>query len=288
MVSLARRTVDQTGVGALRATALIGKNGALPIRCRRRARFSLPIPMMTIRTRSMRRLSLLATVLGIVPGPSLAQSTAGRFSLAATAASDYFDRGLRQTGAGPALRIAADFTHGSGFFAGGFIANVEYQIESAFSRPRDTQLNVYAGYERRGRNWTAAVMLSRYRYPDLVISYDYTQIAATAGFRDRFFVGAAYADDWLGIGGSSYRYDVGATLPLERNFELGATLGRMHTGALFLGGSFTYWDVGVSKVIDRFALDLRYHQATLDRPTLLGSPDGERWALSVTYAILPR
>jgi uncharacterized protein (TIGR02001 family) len=216
-----------------------------------------------------------------------AQRITERWNASVTLASDYFQYGLSQTGGGPAWRLAADYRHPDGFFAGGHVANVDYHNEYAWSRPREQQLALYGGYQSRGPNWSSSASVARYRYPGLAISYDYSLISAGAAYRDRYFVRLTYSPDWLGIGGAGTGYEVGVARPVAGNLELGVALGRMAIDS-YADGGFTYWNAGVSRAIGRFAVDLRYHASTADQATWLGDPGQNRLALSVSYAIAPR
>ena len=89
--------------------------------------------------------------------------------------SDYVLNGLSQTYDQPSLRASLDFEHRSGLFVGGSLANVDYVAEEQFRTPRDTQVNLYAGYLWRRNRWMTNVTLSRYRYPGIERAYDYTQ-----------------------------------------------------------------------------------------------------------------
>jgi hypothetical protein len=133
----------------------------------------------------------------------------------------------------------------------------------------------------------AARLLRRYLYPDIEYDYDYTQANVGVGFRNRYFFNAAYGDNWLGLRQRGYDYEFGFVQPLVANLELGINLGQTRVSR-FLGGHFTHWDAGVSKLFDHVALDLRYYDSTLAAPTLLGDPGGNRWVVSLAYAISPR
>jgi uncharacterized protein (TIGR02001 family) len=216
-----------------------------------------------------------------------AQASRDDVRLSLTLGSDYYAYGLSQANGGPSWRVAADYEHNSGFFAGGFVANVDHAYESRRLRPREQQVNYYAGFQTRGRNWSGNVALSQYEYPDIQINYDYRRINVGTAFRDRYFFNAAYSDDWLGIGKNGYQFEFGYTRPIAWNLEFGASIGRVNVDE-FLGGTFNHWDAGLSKIVERFAIDLRYHSSSLTRATLLGDPNVSQWALSVAYAIAPR
>ena len=48
---------------------------------------------------------------------------------------------------------------------------------------------------------------------------------------------------------------------------------------------YTYGNVGVSKVMRRLALDLRYFEASGEWASVLGDPKGDAWVLSVSYGV---
>lgn len=230
---------------------------------------------------------LLAAVTGGFSTAVNAQQPGNRVSFSGTLASGYYEYGLAQSDRDAVWRLAVDYANESGFFTGGFVANVGYAFESAFRTPRDLQIGFYAGYQARTDDWRVNAAVYRYRYPGIARDYDYNRLAVSAVYRDRYFVSTSYSNDWLGIGGDGHGFDVGMTQPLGWNLQLGVSVGRMSVKR-FLGGSYTHWNAGLSKVLDRIALDLRYHGSTLDRVTLLGSPLDDRWVLSATWSILPR
>ena len=46
-----------------------------------------------------------------------------------------------------------------------------------------------------------------------------------------------------------------------------------------------HWNIGVSKLIGRMALDLRYYDGDYSWRNYLGDPDAERYVLSASYAL---
>ena len=233
-------------------------------------------------------LSALFAVVSLWPKMADAQTLRDNLRASVTVSSDYFAHGLSQANGGPAWRVAADYQHPRGYFAGGYLANVEYPTEALWRRPREHQIAFYGGYRTGGTDWSANVMLSRYRYPGLAFSYDYTLLSTGAAYRNRFFLNIGYSPDWLGRYGSGHTASVGFAQPLGWDLELGANAGRVDIAALTTAGRYSFWDVGVSKLIDRFAIDLRYHASTADGISWLGDPGGNRWVLSLGYAITPR
>ncbi len=215
-----------------------------------------------------------------------AQSVPDRLRASLSVASDYVLHGLAQTDDEPSLRFALDFESAGGFFAGGAVANVGYTAEAQFSRPRDTQISLYGGYLWRKGQWSANVALSRYIYPDIAINYDYTQLAFTVSYRDRYFLTGARVTDYLAVYGDAYDYRAGLAWPLVQNLELGVNAGSFDARGPF-GADYTYWDAGLSRPVGRFNLDLRIHDNTYGRSSLLGNRVDDLWVLSLTYVLLP-
>jgi hypothetical protein len=74
--------------------------------------------------------------------------------------------------------------------------------------------------------------------------------------------------------------------PLPWDLELSAALGQVRTD-LVAYGDYTHWNIGISKVLKRAGLDLRFHESSLDRVSYLGNPGGDHWVLSVSYGFAP-
>ena len=202
-------------------------------------------------------------------------------------ASDYRHNGLSQTDGDGAARFALDYARAGGWFAGGYLANVEFAAEQNFRKPRDLEVNVYGGYEWRRADWSANVQLARYIYPDISVDYDYSEASANVGFRDRWFLELGASDDYLGVFGTSYRYRGGLALPLAAGLELGVNAGEFRATEVF-HTRYGFWDAGLSRVVGRFALDLRYHDNSYYGASIYGSTGSdERWVLSATLALSP-
>jgi uncharacterized protein (TIGR02001 family) len=219
--------------------------------------------------------------------PALSQPVESRLHLSIAVMSDYKHNGLSQSGSDAAARFAADYEHRSGFFAGGFVSKVEYAAEYRYQEPRDLQTNVYAGYLWRSTDWTANATLSRYLYPDAPFDYDYTLAAVNVSFRDRFFFGASYASDFLSIERSAHQYRAGTVFPWTHGIEIGVNAGRFRASDL-PRATYSFWDIGLSRALGGFALDLRYHGNSYDGASILGEGDGDRWVFSASYAIRSR
>jgi len=237
----------------------------------------------SLRARIVAFLAILAV---LAANTAAAQTARDRLRASVSLASDYILHGLAQTDGEPSLRLALDFESEGGFFVGGTLANVDYLFEDRFRKPRDSQIAVYGGHLWRRGQWTANVALSRYVYPGIEINYDYTQLAFTVAYRDRYFLTASRVSNYLSVSGDAYDYRAGMAWPWVENLELGVNAGRFSSSGRF-GSSYTYWDAGLSRPAGRFTLDLRFHDSTYGRSSLLGNYVENLWVLSLSYVLLP-
>jgi uncharacterized protein (TIGR02001 family) len=216
--------------------------------------------------------------------PALAQDALPNLNGYVTLASDYREHGLSQLASGTSLQLGIDYRHDTGFFVGGFTTNVDYTAEASFTTPRDYLFNYYLGYARRKRDWTFNVSVARYLYPGISFSYDYTQLAFGVSYKSRISYSASYVNELLGLPYRGWYQELGITHPLRWGLELGAALGELSADEIADGG-YTYWNVGLSKAIRSIGLDLRFHEAGLGHPSLLGDPGGSQWVFSITYGL---
>jgi hypothetical protein len=121
----------------------------------------------------------------------------------------------------------------------------------------------------------------------LVISYDYTQLAANFSYKDKYFFGITRSTDYLSIYRDSYQYRGGFVQRIGLDLELGINAGRFSSRGI-LDDDYSFWDAGVSRAFGQFALDLRYHENTYDGASLIGESGSDRWVFSASIAILPR
>src|SRR6185503_14766704 len=99
--------------------------------------------------------SWLLIALGWLGGAEPSRAADLEVSTTATAASDYFYRGVSQTRNEPALQATFSVEHPSGFFAGLFASGVEFP-EGPYGDHRSVELDGHLGYGRElGRGWAA-------------------------------------------------------------------------------------------------------------------------------------
>lgn len=233
-------------------------------------------------------ISLLAVTLAVfaASGSAMAQTAPSTLRASVAVASDFVQNGLLQTDDDPSLRLALDYEHDNGFFAGGTLTNVAYIADSRFQAPRDTQTTVYAGYLWRRGQWRTSATVSQYVYPDFDGDYDYAQASVSVSYRDRYFLTLAQSSDYLDLYDRSKQIYAGLALPWVHDLEFSASAGRLSFGGDF-ASSWSYWDIGLSHPFGRFAVDLRFHDNTFNRNSIAGNQTHDHWVVSMTYSLLP-
>jgi uncharacterized protein (TIGR02001 family) len=224
----------------------------------------------------------LALVAAGVTPLAAAQTRSPSLSGYVTVASGYWKHGLAQTD-GTSTQLGIDYQHHTGFFAGGWAANVDFAREYSYEQARDVEANAYVGYHRRRDDWSFTLALGLYAYPGTAIDYDYDELSATFGYRDRVFYTAASSGDYYALGGRSLDQQVSAAFPLRANLEITGGVGRFSVSGAQNDG--TYWNVGVSKLFGPVALDLRYYDSTYSAVSYFGDPTANHYVVSFSYEL---
>jgi hypothetical protein len=115
--------------------------------------------------------------------------------------------------------------------------------------------------------------------------YDYNELTFSTTFRSRFSYTAGYTDRLYSRPYSAWHHELGLAQPLRFDLELSAALGQFDADVPGYGVEYTHWNIGLSKVIRRFALDLRFFETTAEAASILGDPAGDAWVLSVSYGL---
>jgi uncharacterized protein (TIGR02001 family) len=216
----------------------------------------------------------------MAPALARGQDPVSRVSGYVTLASGYWKHGLAQVD-GASLQLGIDYQHHTGFFTYARAMNVDYPDNYGRS-DRDVEASAYVGYHDRSESWSWTVSLGRYFYPGAGVAYDYDELSASFGFRDRFFYTASYDNDYYASPRSALNQDVSVLFPLRGDVEIGASVGYFDVEG---GTEITHWNVGVSKLFGGFAVDLRYYDGNYRRPTYFGDPNGEHYVVSLSYAL---
>ena len=209
---------------------------------------------------------LLVTTTAVMLGsgaPAMAVDVGGgSFSVNAGVTTNYLFRGVSQTDDSPSVYGGADWEHESGFSAGIWLSNVDFESDVTDGTNTATfdanyELDIYAGYDfDLGEDWSLGLNTIYYAYPDSDVSgpvsgvdedIDYWEVGTSAGWK-WFSVGIQYTvwgdvDDGAFTDKDLY-YNGGFEYDLGEGFGISAALGRYDFDD---ADSYNHWHLALSK-----------------------------------------
>lgn len=221
----------------------------------------------------------------VVPRAASSAVTEDNFSAFVTLTSDYVYRGLSLSDGEAAIQGGFDFQLDVGLFAGVWASSVDIAASVPGADPRSLELDYFAGYRfSMGPDWGGELLAVRFTYPGSEVPYDYTEFTGGVQYRDLASASVSYSDSVYGFDISAFAYDLTGTIPLPKEFLIGAGIGYLEFDSPFVN-SYLYWNVGVSRAIGRFTLDLGYFDTDSAARESFGDLAGDRVVLTLTAAI---
>lgn len=225
-----------------------------------------------------------------LPAAALAQEeeeAGGPWALSGevTLTSDYVWRGVTQTDESPALQAGLDLSHESGFYAGVWGSNVDFDDPDDGI---DLEVDIFAGWSW-DLNETVNLDLSvtHYMYPGASDGYDidYNEYTARVTFAETYYGVLGYADDFVNSDIEAMYLQVGGDWALgESGWGLSASVGMFDFDSGY--GSYNDFSLGVNKGFGPATFSLTYTATSgfdADVQDLLG-PDS--WAGSRLQAAI--
>jgi uncharacterized protein (TIGR02001 family) len=232
-----------------------------------------------MRTGVLRVLAPL-TATAVASGPALA----GEWHASVAATSNYVVHGLTRSANEPAIQANVGWTNDRNWSAGIWTSTVELLPYEGPSQELDFYI---ARAWQPTRDWRFSGRLTRYEFPGDpgAFSYDYTELAASASFREyaSFSVSAIpdysmHARERLAVEETAMTYELAGQLPLSPHVRLTAGIGRSDVDPL----SYWYWSGGAEAAWRRVSLGISYLGADNTAERLFGS----RWVGNVWVATL--
>ena len=190
------------------------------------------------------------------------QATAAELTGYVVLSSDYVQRGVSYSDDDPVLQLGGDVLFQSGFFLGAWGSTLD--VAGNNGSQRDFEVRYYVGYGHElADDWAIAANAVLYTYPGSggSFDYDYEEYSLALNFRDRYWLDYAVAPDFYGTGRSTWSLAMLGEWPLPNKFRLSAGIGH-HDLSDLSGSTYRYWQFGISRLINRIDLDLRYHGAS--------------------------
>ena len=156
-----------------------------------------------------------------------ATAPANEFSANIGVTSNYLWRGVSQTDDGPAVSGGVDWAHASGFYLGGWISNIDWDLPDTGS---GAEVDFYGGFKGEYEDFGYDVGLIYYYYP--TSGYDDSNFAEiyVAGSWKWFTAGLAYtltgdADSDAPFSDGDIYYHIGASYEFLDSWSIGGTVG---------------------------------------------------------------
>ena len=162
----------------------------------------------------------------------------GKVSANVGMVTEYFFRGLTQTGKKFALQGGFDFAHNSGIYIGTWGSNVDFSAGTGES----IEVDVYGGWsgELGKSKVTLDIGALQYLYPGATGSADYDFFEVYAGLSKDFGVASAsakisYSPDFYAGSGDAIYVDVGVDVPVGKYFTV-----NLHGGYQWIDENATF------------------------------------------------
>ncbi len=142
--------------------------------------------------------------------------------------SDYVWRGVSQSQEDPGASAEFTLSHETGFYAGAFLATVDFTGDDDEDDGMNTEVDLYVGYNHEfSESLNLDVSYMRYLYPGVNDGFniDFNEVIVALGFGGNYTAAVAYSNDAMKLGGSSLYYSLGGEWELESGFTLAATVG---------------------------------------------------------------
>lgn len=175
--------------------------------------------------------------------------------------SDYVFRGISQTDRDPALQGGLDYAFGdTGLYVGAWASNVDF----ADSDGPDVELDYYIGWNHDlSDTLNLDLQVVRYSYlgeQDAYGNIDYNEVIGALAYDEMLTFTVAYANDYANEGFSSLYYNLGGSWDVGNDVAVNAGVGRTNFSDDV--GSYTDWNLGVSRQFGPVNVALNYYDVT--------------------------
>ncbi|TNF92013.1 MAG: hypothetical protein EP297_14285 [Gammaproteobacteria bacterium] len=195
------------------------------------------------------------------------------FSANVAMTTDYRFRGISQTDEDFAIQGGFDYAHDSGFYAGVWGSNVDFQVQTVDDA--SAELDIYGGYGGEfGNGIGYDVGILHYEYPnaDSSLDYDFTEVYGSLSYK-WFTVSYAHTDDYFGGSGDGDYLNLAADVELDGGWGIGGSVGHQSVEENSTWGTPDWNDykLYVSKEIGGFGLEAAYVDTDLSKRDCWGT-----------------
>lgn len=240
----------------------------------------------------MKKIALLSLAVMAIPAVAVAQDTGkllpGEFSGNVGIVSNYVFRGISQTDEKAALQGGIDWAHDSGFYAGVWGSNVDFN-ETPPTDGASAEIDLYAGWGQSIGAFSYSIGGAYYAYPgaDSNLDYDFVEGLLTSGYElmEGLEVGAlyAYSPEFFGNTGPAHYIEgsVGYSFDVGVPVSLGATIGHQ---TIDQGTDYTNWSTTAAVTFDNLEVGVSYTDTDLSKAQCGSDACDARGVAFVTYS----
>jgi uncharacterized protein (TIGR02001 family) len=203
--------------------------------------------------------------------------------------SDFVFRGLSLSRGQPAAQASIDVEFPKEFYIGAFVSTADPKDNPS----PDIEMDFWAGrYWRISENLSGDLRLSQYTYPDdpRRVTYNRTELTATLGLHNRFFVAAIYSPNTDAIGssagyeeGNAWALEVSGRQPINERLSISAGIGHYGLEEIY-HDSYNYWNVTLTATFARFEFQFAYLGVDKDVEQHFESDSvGDRFAVTALW-----
>jgi len=201
---------------------------------------------------------------------AIAQNMDAEISANVGLVSQYSFRGMTQSDENVALQGGFDVNHASGWHAGVWGSNVDFNDGDEAS----VEVDLYGGYagEASGISYDLGVIYYAYPGAGSSLDYDFWEGFLTLGHDfESFSVSASanYSPEYFAGSGDALYYALRADAPLAEGFTVSGHVGRQEidNNTSFGAPDYTDWSIGLGYMIEGFNLSLQYVDTDMDEPS---------------------
>jgi uncharacterized protein (TIGR02001 family) len=226
-------------------------------------------PAATVRP--VRRFLLDARCFVLLALAGAGAAHADEFHGYATATTDYVFRGISQSNEGPSLQAGLDYASPGGFFAGLFVAGIDYPETRFRADSGNVEWDGYVGYSRpAGRDFAWDIALIHYDYPQSEADdTSYQELGFNLHYRDVARFGVTASDDARSSGASAWTAELELRLALGGHFLASGTLGH-YAFSRSDWRDYRYFDLGLSATRGAWTFDLRWFGTSDEAESIAG------------------
>lgn len=181
--------------------------------------------------------------------------------------SNYMFRGLPQSDGEPALQAGVTVGHSSGFYAGFWGSNIDFNDGFFGEEAAELELDLFVGYGfSLGENTSADINVTYYTYPGSYDPYDYDFFEVIGGITHDFGpasvgVKAAWSPDGFGTEEDTFWLGGNLTVPIVDWLSISGNVGYQW---FEIADDYTHYDIGLTASYNDITFDVRYIATDLD------------------------